>query len=138
MPPSKLPAVDFPDTLRYAASHEWVRIEDDGSATVGISDFAQDALGDVVYVDLPDVGGSVAAGDSFAEVESTKSVNDVYAPVSGTVVAVNETLFDQPELVNADPYGQGWFARIEPDGDFDLSALLDASAYQEHAESEAG
>ena len=98
--------MDFPDTLRYAASHEWVRIEDDGSATVGISDFAQDALGDVVYVDLPDVGGSVAAGDSFAEVESTKSVNDV--------------------------------ARIEPDGDFDLTALLDASAYQEHAESEAG
>ena len=123
--------MDFPKELRYAGSHEWVRIEDDGTATVGISDYAQDALGDVVYVDLPQVGQAVKAGESFAEVESTKSVNDVYAPVTGTVVAVNEELLDQPELVNADPYGDGWFARIEPgDSGFDLSSLLEAGAYE--------
>ena len=123
--------MNFPEELRYAASHEWVRIEDDGEATVGISDYAQDALGDVVYVDLPSVGQAVKAGESFAEVESTKSVNDVYAPVTGTIVAVNEALMDTPELVNADPYGDGWFARIAPsDEGFDLTSLHEAAAYE--------
>lgn len=131
--------MNIPEELRYAATHEWVRIDDDGIVTVGISDFAQDALGDVVYVDLPEVGQNVTAGEPFAEVESTKSVNDVYAPVTGTVVAVNETLADQPELVNADPYGEAWFARIEPgDAGVVLEALLDAVAYRIRAESEAG
>lgn len=131
--------MNIPDELRYAATHEWVRLGDDGMATVGISDFAQDALGDVVYVDLPDVGSEITAGEAFAEVESTKSVNDVYAPVAGTVVAVNEDLADQPELVNSDPYGEAWFARIEPAGDaFDFSALLDAEAYRKHAAEASG
>jgi glycine cleavage system H protein len=131
--------VNIPEELRYALTHEWVRIDDDGIATVGISDFAQDALGDVVYVDLPEVGRPVTAGEPFAEVESTKSVNDVYAPLTGTVVAVNDALSDRPELVNADPYGEAWFARIEPSGDgFDLEALLDAAAYRAGAAAEEG
>lgn len=123
--------MNIPDELRYAATHEWVRVGDDGVATVGISDFAQDALGDVVYVDLPDVESEVSAGEPFAEVESTKSVNDVYAPVSGTVAAVNDELADHPELVNSDPYGEAWFARIEPAGEgFELGDLLDADTYR--------
>ena len=129
----------IPEELRYAATHEWASLDDDGIVTVGISDFAQDALGDVVYVDLPEVGRTVTAGDPFAEVESTKSVNDVYAPVTGTVVAVNEALADRPELVNADPYGEAWFAKIEPSeaaGGFE--ALLDAAAYRKRAEEEPG
>lgn len=126
--------MNFPEDLRYAGSHEWVRVDDEGNATMGISDYAQDALGDVVYVDLPDVGRRVEAGESFAEIESTKSVNDVYAPVAGTVIAVNEALFDQPELVNADPYAEGWFVKIAPDGDLDLSALLEAGPYRETTE----
>ncbi len=129
--------MNFPKELRYAASHEWVRIDDEGNATMGLSDYAQDALGDVVYVDLPEVGTAVTAGESFAEVESTKSVNDVYAPVSGTVAAVNEALADQPELVNSDPYGDGWFVTIAPEGGaFDLSALLEAGPYRESTESD--
>ncbi len=129
--------MNFPEDLRYATSHEWVRIDDEGNATMGLSDYAQDALGDVVYVDLPEVGGAVAAGESFAEVESTKSVNDVYAPVSGTVVAVNEALVNRPELVNSDPYGEGWFVTIAPEGDaFDLSALLESGPYRQTTEAE--
>ena len=114
-----------------------MRIDDEGNATMGLSDYAQDALGDVVYVDLPEVGRAVAAGESFAEVESTKSVNDVYAPVSGTVVAVNEALVDQPELVNSDPYGGGWFVTIAPESEaFDLSGLLEAGPYREVTEAD--
>jgi len=129
--------VNFPEDLYFANSHEWVRLQDNGEAVIGISDFAQDALGDVVYVDLPEVGGTVKAGESFAEIESTKTVNDVYAPVSGTVVAVNEALLDNPELVNADPYGDGWIARIAPEGDeLDVSALLRATDYQELTETQ--
>jgi glycine cleavage system H protein len=131
--------VNIPEELHYAATHEWARVDDDGIVTVGISDFAQDALGDVVYVDLPEVGRTVNAGEPFAEVESTKSVNDVYAPVTGTVVSVNQALVDHPELVNADPYGEAWFARIEPSGAASvLEALLDAAAYRERAEEDAG
>jgi glycine cleavage system H protein len=104
--------VNIPDDLRYSAEHEWVRL-DGSTARVGISDFAQDSLGDVVFVQLPEVGATVDAGASIGEVESTKSVSDIYAPVSGTVTAVNEALTTQPELVNSDPYGEGWMFEVE-------------------------
>jgi glycine cleavage system H protein len=126
--------VQIPDELRYAQNHEWVRSEGDGSITVGISDYAQDALGDVVYVDLPETGRVVAAGEVFAEVESTKSVNDVYSPVAGVITAVNGALVDAPELVNTDPYGEGWFAIIAPADDAVLEGLMDADAYRAFTE----
>jgi glycine cleavage system H protein len=120
--------MDMPADLRYSTDHEWVRV--DGSvATIGVTDFAQDALGDVVFVQLPTAGGVVAAGASFAEVESTKSVSDVYAPVSGTVIDVNASLADQPEQINLDPYGAGWICRIELADPTELDALLDAAGY---------
>lgn len=119
-----------PDQLRYSENHEWIRVDEDGSVTVGISDYAQDALGDVVYVDLPEAGRTVVAGEVLAEVESTKSVNDVYAPVSGVITSVNEPLVDTPELVNSDPFGEGWFVTIEPAEGWNLDELMDASAYR--------
>ncbi len=121
--------MQIPEDLRYTDNHEWVRLEIDGAMTIGISDYAQDALGDIVYVDLPDVGRSVEAGESIAEVESTKSVNDVYAPVSGVVATVNEPLMDAPELVNSDPFGAGWFVTITPAEGSSLDVLMDAVAY---------
>lgn len=126
--------MQIPDELRYAQNHEWVRSEGDGSITVGISDYAQDALGDVVYVDLPETGRVVAAGEVFAEVESTKSVNDVYSPVAGVITAVNGALVDAPELVNTDPYGEGWFAIIALADDAVLEGLMDADAYRAFTE----
>ena len=129
--------MEFPEDLRYATSHEWVRVVEGGEVVMGISDFAQDSLGDVVYIDLPEVGRTVEAGDGIAEIESTKSVNDVYAPISGTVVAINEALMDNPEIVNGDPYGEGWFLRIAPaGGEVDLSSLLEATAYRLTTEAE--
>ena len=122
--------MQIPEDLRYSENHEWVRSDEDGNVTVGISDYAQDALGDVVYVDLPDVGRIVEAGEVFAEVESTKSVNDVYAPVSGVVSAVNEPLLDTPELVNSDPFGEGWFVAIRATEGSSLDDLMDAAAYR--------
>jgi len=120
--------MNVPAQLRYSSDHEWVRIE--GSrATIGITDYAQDALGDVVYVQLPPVGTNVVAGASFSEVESTKSVSDVYAPVSGTVSAVNETLASTPEQLNSDPYGTGWVCVIEMSDPAEADTLLDAAAY---------
>jgi len=121
--------VQIPEDLRYTENHEWVRLENNGAVTVGISEYAQDALGDIVYVDLPDVGRSVEVGESIAEVESTKSVNDVYAPLSGVVATVNEPLMDAPELVNTDPFGDGWFVTITPADGESLDALMDAAAY---------
>ncbi len=121
--------MNIPDDLRYSAEHEWVRV-DGATATVGISDFAQDSLGDVVYVQVPDVGTDVIAGASVSEIESTKSVSDIYAPVSGVVTAVNEALADTPELVNQDPYGQGWIMTIELSEPAEVDALLDATAYR--------
>jgi glycine cleavage system H protein len=121
--------VNIPDDLRYSAEHEWVRV-DGATATVGISDFAQDSLGDVVYVQVPDVGTDVIAGASVSEIESTKSVSDIYAPVSGVVTAVNEALAETPELVNQDPYGQGWIMTIELSEPAEVDALLDAAAYR--------
>jgi glycine cleavage system H protein len=125
--------VQVPEALRYTENHEWVAVEDDGKVRIGITDFAQDALGDVVFVDLPDVGVEVTAGEAFAEIESTKSVADVYAPISGIVVAVNAVLEDAPETINADPYGEAWFAIIEGDAT-PLEALMDAAAYLEFSE----
>ena len=121
--------MQIPEDLRYTENHEWVRLDADGAVSVGISDYAQDALGDVVYVDLPDVGRVVEAGETIAEVESTKSVNDVYAPVAGVVASVNEPLMDAPELVNTDPFGAAWFVTITPADGETLDALMDAVAY---------
>ena len=126
--------MQIPEALKYAENHEWVRLEDDGMVVVGISDYAQDALGDIVYVDLPEVGRTVDAGEGFAEVESTKSVNDVYSPVAGEITAVNEALFDTPELVNQDPYQQGWFVKVDPAEEATLDSLMDAAAYQAYTE----
>lgn len=117
-----------PEDLRYTQEHEWARLEGD-RVTVGITQYAQDALGDVVYVDLPATGTRVEAGQPFGEVESTKSVSDLYAPVNGTIVERNETLESAPELVNSDPYGQGWMVVIEADEPADVDALLGAQAY---------
>ena len=122
--------MNVPDDLRYSAEHEWARRLDDSSRVrVGITDFAQDALGDVVYVDLPAVGGSVATGEAVGELESTKSVSEMYAPVAGTVVAVNEALADQPQLLNEDPYGEGWLCEIEMSDPAGLDAMMDAATY---------
>ena len=121
--------MNVPDDLRYTADHEWVRLED-GRVRVGITDYAQDALGDVVFVQLPDVGAQVEAGGSFGEVESTKSVSDVYAPVAGTVVEVNTELADVPQRLNEDPYGEGWICVIEPGDRNAFGSLLDAAAYR--------
>ena len=122
--------MNVPDDLRYSADHEWLRVGDDGSVRVGVTDYAQDALGDVVYVDLPTVGADVAGGESIAEVESTKSVSDIFAPIGGTVAAVNEALADAPEGINEDPYGEGWIFEIKAADGTDFSAFLDAAAYQ--------
>ena len=118
-----------PAHLLYSSDHEWVAV-DGTRARIGITDYAQDALGDVVYVQLPKVGETVAAGDSFSEVESTKSVSDIYAPVSGTVVAVNDALGDGPDALNTDPYGAGWICEIEMSDPTEVDGLLDAVGYQ--------
>ena len=118
-----------PAHLLYSSDHEWIAV-DGTRARIGITDYAQDALGDVVYVQAPAVGASVQAGDSFSEVESTKSVSDIYAPVSGTVVAVNTDLDSKPETLNSDPYGAGWICEIEMSNPADVEALLDAVGYQ--------
>jgi glycine cleavage system H protein len=122
--------LEYPQDLRYTAEHEWVRVGSEGVARVGITAFAQDALGDVVYVSLPSVGDAVGAGDSCGEVESTKSVSDLYAPVSGHIIAVNETLDTAPELVNTDPYGEGWMYEVKLDEADAADALLDLGAYR--------
>jgi glycine cleavage system H protein len=121
--------MNVPDGLRYSTDHEWAQLEG-GRVRVGITDYAQDALGDVVYVQIPAVGTSVAAGESFSEIESTKSVSDVYAPLTGTVVSVNDALADNPQLVNEDPYGDGWLCEIELADEAEFENLLDAAAYR--------
>ena len=126
----------YPDDLKYTAEHEWVREpgEVEGSLRVGITDFAQDALGDIVYVQLPEVGLPITAGEPIGELESTKSVSDVFAPVSGEVVARNEALDAAPELVNSDPYGAGWLFEVVPSNRSELDDLLDARAYGDATE----
>ena len=121
--------MNIPEDLRYSAEHEWVRVAG-AVARIGITDFAQDSLGDVVFVQLPDVGLDVVAGASVSEIESTKSVSDVYVPVTGAVTAVNDALADQPELVNSDPYGAGWMFEVELTDPAELDALLDAAGYR--------
>lgn len=127
---------DIPSDLHYTAEHEWVRRSGDDTVRVGITDFAQSALGDVVFVQLPDVGTEVGAGDAFGEVESTKSVSDLYAPVAGKVSAVNGELEGSPQLLNSDPYGEGWLLELQVDGadvaalDSAIAGLLDAEAYR--------
>jgi glycine cleavage system H protein len=120
--------MNIPDDLRYSAEHEWVRSEG-GRARVGITDYAQDALGDIVFVDLPVVGTEVAVGGKLGEVESTKSVSEIYAPLAGRIAAVNDVLTDAPEKINADPYGEGWICELELSDPGGLEALMDATAY---------
>ena len=121
---------DVPSELRVASSHEWARLEEDGTVTIGISDHAQEALGDVVFVELPDVGDTLAAGGEAGVVESVKAASDIYAPVGGEVIAVNEQLEDEPETVNSDPYNDGWFFKLQPTDTAELEALLSAADYQ--------
>jgi glycine cleavage system H protein len=125
--------MQIPDDLRYSTDHEWIRV-DGSKVTIGITDYAQDALGDVVFVDLPEVGAAVEAAASISEVESTKSVSDIYAPVSGTIAEVNADLGDAPERLNEDPYGEGWICVIELTDPSQLDALLSASDYRELVE----
>jgi glycine cleavage system H protein len=122
----------FPDDLKYTSEHEWVRTPGDAESSVriGITDYAQEALGDIVYVSLPDVGTEVTGGTAVGELESTKSVSDVYAPLTGTVVAVNEALDGTPELVNSDAYGEGWLFELVPTDADEVAGLMDAAAYQ--------
>ncbi len=126
--------MNVPDDLRYTSDHEWARSEGE-QIRIGITDYAQDALGDVVFVQLPAPGASVGAGESFAEVESTKSVSDVYAPVSGKVVEVNAELSDSPQKLNDDPYGEGWLCILQPDDTGAVGSLLDADGYRKLIES---
>ena len=121
--------MSVPDDLRYSPDHEWARVED-GLVRIGITDYAQDALGDVVFVQVPTIGTDVKAGDRFSEVESTKSVSDIYAPITGTIVEVNTDLADEPQRVNEDPYGEGWLCVLRPADLGEFDALLDAAAYQ--------
>ncbi len=127
---------EIPTELKYASSHEWARLEEDGTVTVGISDHAQQALGDVVYVEHPEVGQTVSAGAEAGVVESVKAASDIYAPLSGTITEINETLEDAPETVNQDPYGDGWFFKIEPEDPAQLDDLLDSAAYGEICEAD--
>jgi len=127
--------VEFPEELRYTKEHEWARVEGE-RVRVGITDFAQDALGDVVYVDLPEVGAKVEAGQPFGEVESTKSVSDVFSPLAGTIVERNPLVEERPELVNEQSYGDGWLVVLAPDDAGALDVLLDASAYRSFIEGE--
>jgi glycine cleavage system H protein len=124
---------EIPDECRYLDSHEWVRVDGE-TAHIGITDFAQDELGDVVFVELPSEGDQITQGDAFGVVESIKAVSDLYAPVSGTVTEANEALFDEPELINDDPYGEGWMLTVDLTGDPDLDDLLAADQYREQTE----
>lgn len=130
--------MEIPDSLRYTREHEWARLEDDGTVTMGITDYAQDALGDIVYVALPHVGDKLPKDGTLGEVESTKSVSEVFAPCAGEVVAVNLDLSDSPERINSDPYGEGWMARISPSEPAQLDSLLDAAGYRALVEGDEG
>ncbi|GAB5453154.1 MAG: glycine cleavage system protein GcvH [Halioglobus sp.] len=125
-----------PSELKYAATHEWARLEEDGTVTVGITDHAQDALGDVVFVELPEENATLAAGEEAGVVESVKAASDIYAPVGGEVIAINNRLEDEPETVNNDPYNDGWFYKLQPSDPSELEALLSAEDYAQQAEDE--
>lgn len=123
---------EAPDNLKYTEAHEWLRLEDDGTVTLGITDHAQQALGELVFVDVPDAGDSFEVGDACAVVESVKAASDVYCPLAGTVTEANPALSDQPELINTGPYVEGWILRLEPQHPSALEDLLDAEAYQQY------
>jgi glycine cleavage system H protein len=127
---------EIPGDLKFLKSHEWARIEDDGNVRVGISDHAQGQLGDLVYVELPEIGASVQAGNGAAVVESVKAASDIYAPISGEIIEVNETLNDKPETINEDAYGDGWIFLVRPSDKAEMDELLDADAYGEQIENE--
>ena len=118
-----------PPELKYAKSHEWARVEEDGSITIGITDHAQESLGDVVYVEVPDIGDTLAGGDQAGVVESVKAASDIYSPITGEVIAINESLEEEPELVNSDPYNDGWFFRLAPQDLSELEGMLSAEDY---------
>ncbi len=125
---------NVPSDLKYISSHEWVRLEDDGSVTVGITDHAQELLGDVVYVELPDVDSEVALEDEMAVVESVKAASDIFAPISGTITEINEILEDAPETINSSPYDDGWMFKMQPSEPSELDNLIDAESYQNEIE----
>lgn len=125
---------NVPSDLKYISSHEWIREEDDGTVTIGITDHAQELLGDVVYVELPDVDSEVALEDEIAVVESVKAASDIFAPLSGTIIAVNEDLEDTPEIVNSSPYDDGWMFKMQPSEPSELDGLIDAETYQNEIE----
>ena len=127
---------NFPDDLKYAASHEWARVDDDGVATIGISFHAQDALGDIVFVELPEVGAMVNAKEEVAVVESVKAASDIYCPLSGEVTEINEALVEAPETVNSLPYDNGWFFKVKLNDPAEINELMDAEAYSEHCDGE--
>jgi len=126
---------EIPNNLKFLDSHEWARLEDDGTVTVGISDHAQELLGDIVFVELPDIGKNIEKKDDIAVVESVKAASDVYSPVSGEVTEINEVLNDNPEIINASPYDEGWFFKIKPQDIEELANLLDSEAYKKVSES---
>lgn len=126
----------IPSELKYTKSHEWARLDDDGTITIGITDHAQGLLGDIVFVELPEVDIEIAAGAETGVIESVKAASDIYTPVSGTVVAVNETLAESPQLVNSDPYGEGWLFRLQPDDENEMEELLTADDYTEQVAAE--
>ena len=126
---------EIPNNLKFLESHEWARLEEDGTVTVGISDHAQGLLGDIVFVELPDTGKTISKKDDIAIVESVKAASDVYSPLSGEIVSVNEALNDNPELINSSPYDDGWFFKIKPQNNNELEDLLDAEAYTQISES---
>lgn len=127
---------EIPADLKYIETHQWVRVSDDGTATVGITDFAQEQLGDVVYIGVPDVGATVNGGEEAGVAESVKSASDVFSPVSGEVIEVNESLEDEPEKVNEDPYGDGWLYKVRLEDAGELDGLMDSTAYAEHVAAE--
>ncbi len=127
---------NIPSELRYLQSHEWVRIEDDGNVTVGITHHAQEALGDVVFIEHPELGSTLSAGDEAGVVESVKAASDIYAPLSGEIIEVNEALADTPEIVNSDPYNDGWFFKIKLTDEGELADLMDAESYADFVDSE--
>jgi len=129
---------EVPGNLKYSEEHEWVRLEDDGSVVIGITDHAQEALGELVYVEQPDDGADLAKGDACIVIESVKAASDVYAPISGKLVATNEALADEPELVNQSPYEDGWLVRIDPTDPTELDELMDADAYGQFIAESAG
>jgi len=129
---------EVPGNLKYSEEHEWIRLEDDGSVVIGITDHAQEALGELVYVEQPDDGADLAKGDACIVIESVKAASDVYAPISGKLVATNEALADEPELVNQSPYEDGWLVRIDPTAPTELDELMDADAYGQFIAESAG